>query len=79
MSRPVIIVEGLVYRVDFSAVTGGYFSDQKFSSCVGTPIKESYAIWQEHRDRQLFMEDLIRPGTMKRKVYAACEAGFKHV
>ena len=46
---------------------------------MGTPIKESYAIWQEHYYRQLFMEDLIRPGIMKCKVYAACEAGLKHV
>ena len=34
---PEEVEEGLVYRVDYSAVAGGYFSDQKFNFCLGTP------------------------------------------
>ncbi len=76
---PEEVEEGLVYRVDYSAVAGGYFSDQKFNFCLGTPLKESYAVWQEHRDRQIFMENFIRPGMSKREVFAACRAEFKNV
>ena len=76
---PEVVEEGLVYRVDYSAVAGGYFSDQKFNFCLGTPLKESYAVWQEHRDRQIFMENFIRPGMSKREVFAACRAEFKNV
>ena len=38
---PEEVEEGLVYRVDYSAVAGGYFSDQKFNFCLGTPIKRA--------------------------------------
>jgi Xaa-Pro aminopeptidase len=76
---PELVEEGLVYRVEYSVVAGSYFSDQKFNFYVGTPIKESYATWQEHHDRQIFMEDFIRPGMSKREVFAACQAEFANV
>ena len=74
---PGIVEAGLVYRVDLAAISAGYFSDQKFNFCVGTPRPESLAVWREHRERQLFMEDFVRPGKSKREVFAACQREFK--
>ena len=76
---PGIVEAGLVYRVDLAAIAAGYFSDQKFNFCVGTPRKESLAVWQEHRERQLFMEDFVRPGKTKREVFDACQREFKGI
>ena len=76
---PSVVEAGLVYRVDLAAISGGYFSDQKFNFCVGTPRKESLAVWREHRERQLFMEDFVRPGKTKREVFEACQREFKGV
>ena len=74
---PGVVEAGLVYRVDLAAIAAGYFSDQKFNFCVGTPRKESLAVWREHRERQLFMEDFVRPGKTKREVFATCQREFK--
>lgn len=76
---PGIVEAGLVYRVDLAVVSGGYFSDQKFNFCLGTPRPESMAVWREHRERQLFMEDFVRPGKTKREVFAACQREFKDI
>ena len=73
---PAVVEAGLVYRVDLAAIAAGYFSDQKFNFCVGTPRKESLAVWREHRERQLFMEDFVRPGKTKREVFDACQREF---
>ena len=73
---PGIVEAGLVYRVDLAAISGGYFSDQKFNFCVGEPRPASLAVWRAHRERQLFMEDFVRPGKTKREVYAACQREF---
>ncbi len=74
---PGVVEAGLVYRVDLAAVAAGYFSDQKFNFCVGTPRKESLAVWRKHRERQLFMEEFVRPGKTKREVFDACQREFK--
>ena len=74
---PGIVEAGLVYRVDLAAISAGYFSDQKFNFSVGTPRPESFAVWREHRERQLFMEDFVRPGKTKREVFEACQREFK--
>ena len=74
---PGIVEAGLVYRVDLAAISAGYFSDQKFNFSVGTPLPESLAVWREHRGRQLFMEDFVRPGKTKREVFEACQREFK--
>ena len=74
---PGVVEPGLVYRVDLAAIAAGYFSDQKFNFCVGTPRKESLAVWQNHRERQLFMENYVRPGKTKRDVFDACQREFK--
>lgn len=76
---PGIVEAGLVYRVDLAAISAGYFSDQKFNFSVGTPRPESLAVWREHRERQLFMEDFVRPGKTKREVFEACQREFKDV
>ena len=73
---PGVVEAGLVYRVDLAAIAAGYFSDQKFNFCVGTPRKESLAVWQNHRERQLFMEEFVRPGKTKREVFDACQREF---
>ena len=73
---PGVVEAGLVYRVDLAAIAAGYFSDQKFNFCVGTPRKESLAVWREHRERQLFMEEFVRPGKTKREVFDACQREF---
>ena len=74
---PGVVEAGLVYRVDLAAISGGFFSDQKFNFCVGAPRKESLAVWREHRERQLFMEEFVRPGKAKREVFEACQREFK--
>ncbi len=74
---PGVVEAGLVYRVDLAAISAGFFSDQKFNFCVGAPRKESLAVWQAHRERQLFMEDFVRPGKTKREVFEACQREFK--
>ena len=76
---PGVVEAGLVYRVDLAAVSAGYFSDQKFNFCVGTPRKESLAVWREHRERQLFMEDFVRPGKTKREVFDSCQREFRGI
>jgi Xaa-Pro aminopeptidase len=76
---PGVVEAGLVYRVDLAAISGGYFSDQKFNFCVGPPRKESLAVWQAHRDRQRFMEYYVRPGKTKRDVFEACQREFKDI
>ncbi len=76
---PGVVEAGLVYRVDLAAVAAGYFSDQKFNFCVGAPRKESLAVWQVHRERQLFMEEFVRPGKTKREVFEACQREFKDI
>ena len=73
---PGVVEAGLVYRVDLAAIAAGYFSDQKFNFCVGTPRKESLAVWRNHRERQLFMEEFVRPGKTKREVFDACQREF---
>ena len=72
-----MVEAGLVYRVDLAAIAAGYFSDQKFNFCVGEPRQDSLAVWREHRERQLFMEDCVRPGKTKREVFEACQREFK--
>ncbi len=79
LRSPAVVEESLIYRFDFGAVTGGYFSDQKFNFCVGTPSAGQMAVWNEHRDRQIFIEDFVRPGMTKREVYEACQKSFRHV
>lgn len=76
---PGIVEAGLVYRVDLAAISAGYFSDQKFNFSVGTPRPESLAVWREHRERQLFMEDFVRPGKTKREVFEVCQREFKDI
>ena len=76
---PSVVEPGLVYRVDLAAISAGYFSDQKFNFCVGTPRDESLAVWREHRERQLFMEDFVRPGKTKREVFEACQREFRDI
>ena len=76
---PGVVEAGLVYRVDLAAIAAGYFSDQKFNFCVGTPREASLAVWREHRERQLFMEDYVRPGKTKREVFEACQREFKDI
>lgn len=76
---PGVVEAGLVYRVDLAAISAGYFSDQKFNFSVGTPRPESLAVWREHRERQRFMEDFVRPGKTKREVFEACQREFKDV
>ena len=76
---PGVVEAGLVYRVDLAAISAGYFSDQKFNFSVGTPRTESLAVWWEHRERQLFMEDFVRPGKTKREVFEACQREFKDI
>ena len=79
LRRPAKVEAGCVYRFDFSCLSAGYFSDQKFNFSVGKPSDEQMAIWMEHRDRQIFMEDLVRPGMTKRQVFEACSAEFRNV
>ena len=76
---PGIVEAGLVYRVDLAAISAGYFSDQKFNFSVGAPRPESLAVWREHRERQLFMEEFVRPGKTKREVFEACQREFTEV
>ena len=73
---PGIVEAGLVYRVDLAAIAAGYFSDQKFNFSVGAPREASLAVWRQHRERQLFMEDFVRPGKTKREVFEACQRAF---
>ncbi len=73
---PGMVEAGLVYRVDLAAIAAGYFSDQKFNFCVGEPRQDSLAVWREHRERQLYMEDCVRPGKTKREVFEACQREF---
>lgn len=70
---------GCTTRFDLSVCHKGYVSDQKIVVCIGEPAPEAVAIYEEHRDRQEFMKNFIKPGMSKREVYAACVRNFKHL
>ena len=79
LRQPAVVETGCLYRFDFSCLSAGYFSDQKFNFSVGKPGDEQMAIWNDHRDRQIFMEEFVRPGMTKRRVHDAFAAEFRDV
>ena len=70
---------GCMTRLDLTCCYQGYLSDQKIVICVGEPSKEAVEVYNEHRARQEFMREFIKPGMTKREVYDACVEEFKHL